>query len=284
MILVTGGTGLSGSQIVRELTQQGVPFRALVRDRSKVSGLLLDKADVVEGDMSRPDTLGPALDGVDKALMISSGNPRLLETQCNFIDACKRAGVAHVVKFSGDETGFDRARFRFTAMHAQAERYLEQSGLAWTHLRPCGFMQIYLREIKTIKERGELRLAVGDVSLAPIDVADIAKIAAAVLQAPGQDGRSHLMTGPEALTMAQIAGLMSKLAGRPVKYVPITPEQRREEMLAAGAPPYFADALFEQAVERLRNPVAAIHLDSHREFDVKPTTFAEFLERNASAF
>jgi hypothetical protein len=84
--------------------------------------------------------------------------------------------------------------------------------------------------------------------------------------------------------MAQIAGLMSKLAGRPVSYVPITPEQRREEMLAAGAPPYFADALFEQAVERLRNPVAAIHLDSHREFDVRPTTFTEFLERNASAF
>lgn len=284
MILVTGGTGLSGSQIVRELALQGVPFRALVRDRSRASGPQFSRVEVVEGDMSRPDTLGAALDGVDKALMISPGDPRLLETQCSFIDACKRAGVAHVVKFSGDETGFDRARFRFTAMHAQAERYLEQSGLAWTHLRPCGFMQIYLREVKTIRERGELRLAAGDISLAPIDVADIAKIAAAVLQAPGQDGRSHLMTGPEALTMSQIAGLMSKPAGRPVRYVALTPEQRREELLAAGASPYFADALYEQAVERLRNPGAAVHLDTHREFNVRPTAFAEFLDRNASAF
>jgi len=282
MILVTGAAGLSGTQIVKELNAQGVPLRALARDRSKVSAL--DNVEIVEGDMSRPDTLGPALAGIEKALLISSADPRMLETQCSFIDACKSAGVAHVVKFSGDETGFNRSKFRFTEMHAQAELYLEQSGLAWTHLRPCGFMQIYLREAGTIKERGELRLAAGDITLAPIDIADIAKIAAAVLQAPGQEGKSHLMTGPEALTMFQIAELISTAAGRRVKYIAITPEQRRKEMLAAGALPYFADALFEQATERLRNPKATVHLESHREFNVTPTSFADFVKRNAPAF
>jgi uncharacterized protein YbjT (DUF2867 family) len=284
MILVTGATGLNGAHIAKELAAQGVPFRALVRDRSKAAALLPRNIDIVEGDMSRPETLGPALEGIDKALLISSADARMLETQCSFIDACKRAGVAHVVKFSGNETGFDRSRFRFTEMHAQAERYLERSGLRWTHLQPCGFMQIYLREAQAIKESGELRLATGDITLAPVDVLDIARISAAVLQAPWQDGRRYLMTGPEALSMSRIAGLISIAAGRRVDYVPITPEQRRQEMLAAGASPYFADALFEQATERLRNPNAVVHLESHQEFNVTPASFAYFAKRNAFVF
>jgi uncharacterized protein YbjT (DUF2867 family) len=284
MILVTGAAGLSGTHIVNELAAQGVPFRALVRNRPKALAIFPEKVDIVEGDMSRPETLGPALEGIDKALLISSGDARMLETQCSFIDACKRAGVEHVVKFSGNETGFDRSRFRFTDMHAQAERYLERSGLRWTHLQPCGFMQVYLREARAIRESGQLRLATGDITLAPIDVLDIARISVAVLQAPRQDGRRHLMTGPEALTMAEIARLMSAAAGRPVDYVAITPEQRRRELLAAGAPPYFADALFEQATERLRNPKAVVHLESHAEFNMIPTSFSQFLQRNAFVF
>jgi uncharacterized protein YbjT (DUF2867 family) len=284
MILVTGATGLNGAHIVKELAAQGVPFRALVRNRTKAASLLPDNLDIVEGDMSRPETLGPALEGIDKALLISSADARMLETQCSFIDACKCAGVAHVVKFSGNEMGFDRSKFRFTEMHAQAERYLERSGLRWTHLQPCGFMQVYLREATSILESGELRLAAGDITLAPIDVLDIARISAAVLQAPWQEGRRHLMTGPEALTMSRIARLIAIAAGRQIEYVPITPEQRRQEMLAAGASPYFADALFEQATERLRNPNAVVHLESHQEFNVTPTSFACFVKRNAFVF
>jgi uncharacterized protein YbjT (DUF2867 family) len=282
MILVTGAAGLSGSHIVKEFSAQGVPVRALVRDRAKAAAIAFDKVDIVEGDMARPETLGPALAGVEKALLISSGNAQMLETQCRFIDACKSAGVGHVVKFSGAETGFDRAKFRFTQMHAQVEAYLEQSGLAWTHLLPAGFMQVYLREARTIMKTGELRLAAGDITLAPIDVADIAKIAVAVLRAPDQEGRTHRMTGPEALSVARIAGLMAQAAGRPVNYVAITPEQRRDELLAAGTPPYFADALFEQACERLRNPKATVHLESHREFNVTPTCFADFAKRHGA--
>ena len=284
MILVTGAAGLNGTHIVNQLHKQGVPFRALVRDRAKASSLLPDNVDIAEGDMSRSETLGPALEGIDKVLLISSGDERMLETQCSFIDACKRAGVGHVVKFSGNETGFDRSRFRFTEMHAQAELYLERSGLRWTHLQPCGFMQVYLREARSIVESGELRLAAGDITLAPIDVLDIARISAAVLQAPRQDGRRHLMTGPEALPMSRIAALISIVAGRTIDYVPITPEQRRQEMLAAGASPYFADALFEQATERLRNPQAIVHLESHQEFNVTPTSFANFVKRHAFIF
>src|SRR5215813_10855340 len=146
MILVTGAAGLNGSAIVREFSRNGVALRALVRDRSKAVALAeLPYVELVEGDMERAEPLDSVLGGIDRALMISSSDSQMLETQCRFVDACKAAGVAHVVKFSGKESGigFDAKKFPFTRMHEEIERYLEASGLAWTHLRPSQFMQVY---------------------------------------------------------------------------------------------------------------------------------------------
>src|SRR5262249_56822166 len=147
VILVTGAAGLSGSAIVRKFCRNGVAVRALVRDRSRAVALAeLPCVELVEGDMARAETLDRVLEGIDRALMISSSNPQMLETQCRFVDACNAAGVAHVVKFSGKESsiGFDANKFLFTRMHEEIERYLEQSGLGWTHLRPSPSIHAYL--------------------------------------------------------------------------------------------------------------------------------------------
>ena len=96
MILITGAAGLSGSIIVREFARRGIPVRALVRSRTKASSLeTLPGVEVVEGDIGRPETLGRALEEVDRALMISSSDPQMVEMQCSFIDASKKAGVRH---------------------------------------------------------------------------------------------------------------------------------------------------------------------------------------------
>src|SRR5260370_28333509 len=153
MSLITGPTGWSGPAVWREFARQKEPVRALVRNRAKARAFeTFPIVEVVEGDMLRPETLGAALDGVDRVLLISSSNERMLETQCMFIDAAKKAGVRHTIKFSGAESGvgFNQRNFRFTRMHEDIERYLERSGLAWTHLRPSQFMQVYLREAPTI--------------------------------------------------------------------------------------------------------------------------------------
>src|SRR5262245_27202231 len=117
MSLVTGAAGLNGSAIVREFSRNGVAVRALVRDRSRAIALVeLPYVELVEGDMARAETLDRVLEGIDRALMISSSSPQMLETQRRFVDACKAAGVAHVVKFSGKESsiGFDANKFLFT--------------------------------------------------------------------------------------------------------------------------------------------------------------------------
>ena len=129
----------------------------------------------------------------------------MVETQGRFVDASKAAGVAHVVKFSGKESGigFEARNFRFTRMHEEIEQYLERSGLAWTHLRPSQFMQVYLRETPTIARKGQLLLAHENAKLSPVDIEDIADIAFAILVQGGHHSRGFEITGPEALNMAE---------------------------------------------------------------------------------
>jgi uncharacterized protein YbjT (DUF2867 family) len=287
MILVTGASGNNGSAVVREFARQSKPVKALVRSFDKAAKLSqLPSVQLVDGDMLRPETLGPALDEVDRVLLISSANPQMVETQQTFIDACKKAGVKHIVKFSGAESniGFNSLNFRFTRMHGEIERYLEKSGLAWTHLRPSQFMQVYLRESRSISATGALSLPLEDVKLSPIDIEDIAKIAFGVLTGNGHDRQSYDMTGPEALNMTEIAERISEAIGKPVRYVRISAETRRNALLASGVPASFADAMDEQLNERLKCRQSRVNLTTHELFNIKPTTFVEFSRRHADVF
>jgi uncharacterized protein YbjT (DUF2867 family) len=285
MILLTGATGLAGSFIADEFVRQREPVRILVRNRAKAAGLeKIPTVEIVEGDMSRRSSLGSALDGVDQALMISSPLMDMVETQCTFVDACKAAGVRHVIKFSGLDARRDTA-FPFGRMHKEIEEYLEQSGLAWTHLRPTGFMQEYLREAPSIVKGGALYLALGDVKLNPIDLVDVAKVGFLLLRNGGHAGARLPMTGPEALTMVEIADRISRATGRTVRYVAVSASERRKALIAHGIPPEFADALDRQVEERLKGGhESRVDLSTHQLFNVKPATFLEFAQRNAAAF
>lgn len=287
MILITGAAGQSGQATVGEFVRRRQPVRAMVRDVNRAAALRdLPGVELVEGDMLRPSTLGPALDDVDRVLLISSSDGTMLEAQCTFVDAARAAGVPHVIKFSGQESGigFEPGNFRFTRLHRQIERYLEASSLAWTHLRPSQFMQVYLREARSITERGVLALPAGKITLAPVDVLDIAKVAHGLLTTDGHEGRGYQMTGPQALTMADIAAAISRAIAKTVAYVSVSPAEKRASMLAAGVPDEIAEALYDRAVERLAHPESQVCLTAHEMFDLPATTFGEFAQRHAKAF
>ena len=284
MLLLTGPTGSAGSFIANEFAQQRVPLRALVRNRAKLTGLeKVPTVEIVEGDMSSPNSLASALDGVHRVLMISAPTMGMVQTQRAFIDACKAAGVRHVIKFSGLDARPDTA-FPFGLMHKEIEEYLEKSGLAWTHLRPTGFMQEYLREAPSIINEGALYLALGDVRLNPVDLSDVGKVGFALLRDGGHEGARLAMTGPEALTMAEVADRISRATGRTVRYIAVSPMQRRQALIAHGIPRELTDALDKQVEERLKGGLESrVDLSTHRLFNLKPTTFLEFAKRNAEA-
>src|SRR5262249_54491275 len=125
MILVTGSTGTNGIEIVRLLSHAGVPCRALLRNPQKAAIFSdLPGVEGVQGDFARPETLAPALIGVDKALLCSSIGPDLAKLQENFVRAAKEAGVSYIVKLSGWAPTFI-PEWRFLRWHGEAERELE---------------------------------------------------------------------------------------------------------------------------------------------------------------
>lgn len=284
MILVTGATGLNGSALVRRLSARGVRVRALVRNAAKAAALAsLPQVEIAVGDMARPETLAEPLRGVDRAMLISSSDAAMLDVQTNFIAAAKKAGVKHVVKLSGIMPEID-SPFRFARMHGEAEQRLEQSGMAFTHLRAGEFMPAYFRQVPSILAKAALFLPMEDARIASIDVGDIAEVAASVLTGLGHEGKIYPITGPEALSMAEVAERLSAATGKTIRYVNIAPEDARKAQLAAGMPPYLADALVELFAERRRGKEAQVSPVITTVFGRRPISFAEFARRNAAIF
>jgi len=284
MILVTGATGKTGSELIKRLSARGVRVRGLVRNSTKATALSsLPNVEIVEGDMLQPESLTRALQGVDRAMLISSSDPTMLDNQFNFIDAARKAGVKYTVKLSGIMPELD-SPFRYARMHGEIERHLESSGMAFTHLRAGEFFSAYFRQVPSIVSKGALILPMEDAKIASIDIGDVAEVAATVLTNTGHEGKIYPITGPEALTMTEVAEKLSTATGKSIRYIKVTPEEAKNANLAAGMPPYTADALFELFAERRKGKESQVSLVIPTIFGWQATRFDEFVSRNAAIF
>src|SRR4051812_40146898 len=100
MILITGGTGTSGTPIVQALLNRAERVRVLARDPERAAKTVGDEVEIVRGDFSDAQSLDAAMEGVDRALLLTQSAEGFVEQEATFIDAATRAGVEHVVKFS----------------------------------------------------------------------------------------------------------------------------------------------------------------------------------------
>ena len=285
MILITGSTGLTGSAVVREFARNGHAARALIRNPAKTR--LWGNApgiDAVVGDLLVPGTLAPALDGIDTVVLISSADYDMVDAQGNLIDAAVAAGVERIVKISGLGPDLD-SEFRFARYHAQVEQHLQHAPVRWTLLRPSQFMQVYYREVPTMLADGTLAQPLGESRLAPIDIEDVAAITHRTATEDGHECAIYEMTGPEALSMTEVCAILSEVVGREIRYVDVSPEEKRERLVAAGIAAHFADDL--DALFRLRReggPESRVHTEIFDELGIRPTPFAEFARRSREIF
>jgi uncharacterized protein YbjT (DUF2867 family) len=225
MILVTGATGHVGSELVRLLAEQGAPARALVHSPDKAAPIRHLGLETALGDYEQPDTLDVAMKGCDQLFLLSPPTPRQPQQEQHVIDAARRAGVEHVLKQSVPWAGLD-APLVFCRWHGQVEQHLAQSGLAYTLLRPSSFMQNLLMSAQQVADQGVLYGMFGEGRVAFIDARDIAAVAAELLTNPGHQGASYTLTGPEALSAAEVAERLSAATSRQVHSAPTTTARR----------------------------------------------------------
>ncbi|MEU6202650.1 SDR family oxidoreductase [Micromonospora musae] len=237
-ILVTGATGMVSSEVLRALAGKA-PVRALVRDKSRAPQI--DGVEYVEGDLDRPATLPAAFDGVTTLWLLTPMGPLAPSQSANAVWAAKQAGVRHVVRLSAIGAAHD-APTRNGRLHALSDAELQNSGLGWTILRPSNFMQNLLFTLNG----EELYGVFGDRGVGAIDVRDIAAVAAEILTAPEpHDGKIYTLTGPASITLHEAAEEIGSVAGRPVRYVPQSPDETRDGLLQGGFDEWMAEALAE---------------------------------------
>ena len=276
MILLTGATGNVGRPLAGLLTEAGLSFRAFARDPGRARSALGPEVEIVRGNLSDPSSLEAALGGTG-VLFLLNGDPALEE---GAVDAAARSGVGRVVKLSALADGLEPPAF-----HRRVEESLERTGLGWTHLRPNAFMQTLLGYLpRLISEAEVLRLPAGGGRIGWVDARDIATVAFRALTEDGHEGRVYAVTGPEALSMADVTSEVARATGRSVRYEDAPPEEARERLLAAGLQAPFAGFLIDFYAAVRTGAHDAVTRDVLEVTGNRPRTFGAFAREHADAF
>jgi uncharacterized protein YbjT (DUF2867 family) len=242
MILVIGGCSKIGAALVAELLAQGEQVRVLVRAGESASSLPA-AAGALSGDLADEGSLVTAMQGVDRVFLLSSPHSDAVSWHRNAIDAARRTHVQLLVRSS--ILGADReSPAEFISAHTACDRYLEDSGLPHVIVRPNLFLQnIPESTIPSVDASGTFYVDAGEARISMADTRDVAAVAAVVLTQPGHAGAHYDVTGPQALSYADVAAKLTSVMGRQISYVNAPDDAVRQALLAAGLDGWFANAL-----------------------------------------
>jgi uncharacterized protein YbjT (DUF2867 family) len=275
VIFVTGATGKVGQELVKELKADRAPFRVGVRSPEKAAGM-----DAALFDFDRPETFAGALQGVDSLFLLTSGGT---QREAVVVDAAKKAGVERLVKLS--VWGAEEDAFVIGRAHRSVEQKIEASGMAWTFLRPNGFMQNYSTSgAALIKTQGVFYDSSRDARYSTIDARDIGVVAAKVLTEAGHDGKAYKLSGPEALSNTEIAEKLSRVIGKPVRHIDLPDSEYKKVLVGFGMPEAYADAIVDLNVYYRAGGGAPVTPDFERLVGRKPGNFDQFARDNAKVW
>jgi len=279
-VLVTGATGTIGRDVAKRLSEGGVSVRAGIRDQAKARKELADIV-LIPFDFENEKTFSGALEGVEKVFLLPPLLPNQLEVMNVFVDAAKRAGVRHIVKLSAIGVD-DQTQPTAVKWHGANERYIRESGVAFTFLRPNSFMQNFITYFPP--RNGAIYLPWGNGTASFVDTRDIASVAAKALTSDGHGGRIYTLTGPATLGIAEVALILSQVTGREFKYVDVPEAAARDGMLQAGVPQWQVELVMELHAVNKQNRWSAVTSDIEKVTGTPPTDFAQFARDHADKF
>jgi uncharacterized protein YbjT (DUF2867 family) len=279
-VLVTGATGKTGRPLIPRLVARGIDVRAANRHPVRAEA----GVEPVRFDWSDESTYAVALKGADAVYLVA---PDPYAHVAELLDTARSAGVRRIVflsAFGVEQTPAEDPLRRL-------EILVEGSGIPATILRPGAFMQNFSEPHwshldVSIRERDEFALpGGGTATVSWLSTEDIAAVAAVALAEDGHEGAGYTLTGPEALTMAEVAGYISTYAGRPVRHVEADRESVHGGLLAAGFRSGFAAYAADLYVHALSSGAFGVVTDDIATVTGRPpTTFAEYAAGAADAW
>jgi uncharacterized protein YbjT (DUF2867 family) len=244
MILLTGATGKTGGAAAKHLAEAGVRARVITRGAARGEALAALGHERAIGDVADGAFLKQAMQGVTRAFLLLPNTEPQGRMEAAFTDAAKAAGVRQIVKLSSIEA-HPGIGARVPEMHAASEAYIKASGVPWTMVKPNFFMQTLLAAAAGVKARGELSMPMGSAKISMVDCRDVGAVVAKTLLEQGHEGQSYKLTGPESVSLADVAARMSALFGKPVRYTDPPLAAYREILLKALPDPWRVDAVCE---------------------------------------
>jgi NAD(P)H dehydrogenase (quinone) len=274
-IAVTGATGGVGGRVARRLAGAGTGLRLLARDPGRAPEL--PGAEVARASFHEPETVRAALRGAPALFLVSaSEDADRVGLHTGVVDAALAAGVTRIVYLSFLDARPD-STFTFARDHFHTEEYVRGTGVAYTFLRDSLYQDVlpYFAG-----EDGVIRGPAGDGRFAPVARDDIADVAAAVLRDPtGHEGHTYDLTGPAALTMAEVAGELTRATGRPVSYHAETLDEAYASRSRYGAPQWEVAGWVTSYAAIATGELDRVSSDVARLAGHPATSFAEFLDR-----
>jgi uncharacterized protein YbjT (DUF2867 family) len=284
MILVTGATGKNGTEILKRLSGRKERVRAMVRKRAAGMSVAPScELQFVEADFEDAESLRRALDGVQRAFLVTNSSERVEELQLRFVSLAREAGVKHIVYLSQLHAS-SASPLRFLRYHAAVENAICASGMSFTHLRPNFYMQGLLMIGESIAAQGRFFAPAGDAQVSVVDVRDIAAVAVAALTQTKHEGKTYDITGPEALTHSQMAEQLSQALDHPVTFVDVPEGEFRIALRAMGMPDWQADGLIEDYAHYRRGEASNISSVVQECTGKAPRPFADFAHDYKDAF
>lgn len=224
-ILVTGATGTVGRHVVSQLLARDADIRALSRNPGEA--VLPAGVEVVEGNLLRPDSLRPALTGVDRMYLFP-----VAATAEECVDVAVQAGVRKIVVLSSDavNTQYEIAGDSIDD-HLTVENAVAAADVEWTFLQPVAFASNTLSWAHSIATESVVRTAYPLAAQALVHEADIAAVAVTALLENGHAGGKYTITGPAAITQIEQVRAVAETIGRDIRFEEISPEEKYAEMV-----------------------------------------------------
>ncbi len=279
-VLLTGAAGKTGQAVLRALARRGVQVRVLVRRREQARALQdLGATEALVGDLLEPGSLLRAMRGVRSVYHIPPNmHPEEVRIGLHVIGAARQAGVERLVYHSVLHPQAQAIPHHWKKL--RVEEQLFESGLAFTVLQPAAYMQNLLAYRESVFQEGILRVPYSpEAPFSLVDLEDVAEAAARLLVEPGHEDAIYELAGPERLSLAQAAAVLSQVLGRPVRAERLSLRAWQAQARRGGLPPYARRALsamfrYYDKYGLVGNPNALTWLLGR-----PPTDFATFARR-----